>query len=897
MANTERANPLELFLKGHECPKGAPFTHSRIPGNGLKGCTYHIPEDELETFMKVYYEDVFVRGNRQSLLEANSQPYSHLRVDLDFKFARGTFKHQHTQDQVTAFVAAYMGNVTDLLRFAPGTVLKLYQMEKARPVNKGVDAMGDGVHCLLPTVGVNQAIHMQLRKLMLPEMAAIFGELPLLDKKWENVYDEAIYKGSNWQLYGSSKPDNQPYKVVRIYSYDTDATKITDIEAVDSSTFDTLENVKAMVARCLTADHSPPLTELGQRVLDEQARNAPVPYGGAGGPGGPIVAVRRPGGIDALYNEEVDEICSHVANVANSPDTHYEQWYRIGQALYNLGPDEPRFFEAFLEYSRRSPKHDEEQTRQAWRKFTFRQDGARVAAGTLRYLSKTSNAERYSEIQGDCLHTLIINAAMTANEEDVARVIRKMYPDRFRCTGGRDKLWYEFQGHTWKELRDMGMAVRSLFSTEVAGRFGALATQFSEQRDRQPMDSEDYERLDDLREKCEGMKNKLKKTGFKENVLKECAEKFYDCDFMEKLDENKMLLGCSNGVFDMTTLTFRDGQPDDFLSKCTHCVYQDKVPWTELPHAAELQKFLVDIQPDDGMRNYLLDFLASCLCGASYDELFHIMTGGGGNGKSLLFEHLMKSVLGDYFTLMPVSAATKKRGKSNEAAPELVNIKGARMVALKEPDEGEAMNTGMIKDLTPGDRITCRPLYHNPIEFEIQAKFLLMCNDKPKVNARDGGTWRRLRVMQFEVQFVDEPTEPHHRKKDGTLKRRINEWGETLLAMLIQHYVSKRGTVELKPPKRVLQYTNEYRNSNDGMAKFVADCIREAGHEDVDVDAPVENITKARLGNVLRDWKRENSEFYSIKLDDLVKHMEGRYGAYRPRLGWNNFMLINPYVD
>jgi hypothetical protein len=64
---------------------------------------------------------------------------------------------------------------------------------------------------------------------------------------------------------------------------------------------------------------------------------------------------------------------------------------------------------------------------------------------------------------------------------------------------------------------------------------------------------------------------------FKDNVLKECAEKFYDEEFVSVLNCNAYLVGVSNGVLDLQStetgakdgrphVQFRPGKPDDNIS-------------------------------------------------------------------------------------------------------------------------------------------------------------------------------------------------------------------------------------------------------------------------------------------------------------------------------------------
>ena len=59
--------------------------------------------------------------------------------------------------------------------------------------------------------------------------------------------------------------------------------------------------------------------------------------------------------------------------------------------------------------------------------------------------------------------------------------------------------------------------------------------------------------------------------------MKECAEHFYDGprQFNEKLHSNPNLLGFTNGVYDLDSGEFRDGQPEDCISNSTRIEYRE----------------------------------------------------------------------------------------------------------------------------------------------------------------------------------------------------------------------------------------------------------------------------------------------------------------------------------
>ena len=869
-----KLTPLDAFLISCEVSKGSPTTHTRIPGAGMPAGSYNIPPERLDEFYKLYYDEAFLKGNQYSFTETTTISRPAL-VDLDFHFESTITKHQFKMSQIKQFVEHWCNTITDVLEIKQN--MEIVVMLKDRPVHKGAGIVSDGVHLMIPGVCMTHNVQQHVRDVVIKDLEEIFGSLNHINRDWNTVYDKSVFKGQ-WQLYGSQKPEGRPYKAVHQFVWSVEDCKIIEDTPLDSD-FETIENVKKLSSRNLDMDKCPELTEIGKKVIGSEPKKVVPPSSSF-----------QTYGKSALSEEVLNEIISHIMNIKNTSDTEYDLWYKVGQALFNLGPTDEILYKTWLEWSRRSPKHDEKACDKAWSKFTRRQDGDRVSSGTIRYLSKISNPERYKEIQAESIHTMMINSAYSQAEYDVAKIMHKMYGEYFKCVYPKERVWYVFESHMWVESKD-GMAIRSLLSTEIFDKFAMMATKYSVMRDQQPADSEEYEKFDDIRERLETIRTKLKKTSFKENVMKECAEVFFDGKFFDNLDKSTMLLGCLNGVFDMNTMEFRNGHPEDMISKSTQIEYDPSKLWTEVPYADELMKFLKDIQPSDDLREYMLDFLCSTLCGASYDELFHIMTGGGGNGKSLLFEALMSTVLGEYYALLPVSVATKKRGKSNEASPELLKAKGARLLVLKEPDDGDGMNAGAIKDLTPGDRIYCRPLRKDPVEFILQAKLILMCNDKPKMNAKDGGLMRRLRVIFFGIQFVDEPTEKHHRTKDGTLKRRINQWGQALLAMLIQRFIARKGIIQLKPIRQIMEYTEEYRKENDGVAKFYSDCI---SMDEESFTIPYTN--KTEINFVLKEWKRENMEFNTIKIDDVIAFVTKKHGVPE-KAGWKFMRCRNPYMD
>ena len=118
----------------------------------------------------------------------------------------------------------------------------------------------------------------------------------------------------------------------------------------------------------------------------------------------------------------------------------------------------------------------------------------------------------------------------------------------------------------------------------------------------------------------------------------------------------------------------------------------------------ELEEFIYRLLPNDDKRNYMMKLVASCIEGHTSDERFHILTGTASNGKSKFIE-LINESLGDYSFCLPISLLTQKRQNANNANPEMAKTKGMRFGYLQEPDKGDEINVGYMKEITGGDQV------------------------------------------------------------------------------------------------------------------------------------------------------------------------------------------------
>ena len=316
---------------------------------------------------------------------------------------------------------------------------------------------------------------------------------------------------------------------------------------------------------------------------------------------------------------------------------------------------------------------------------------------------------------------------------------------------------------------------------------------------------------------------KLKNKSFKDNVMSECGELFHDAKFENELDSNLNLVCFNNGVYNMDVGEFREGRPEDKISFCTGIDY---IPYNANdPIVVTIKKYLAQVLTKPQVREYVLKLFSTFIHGANKEQKFYIWTGSGSNSKSLLVD-LFEKTAGDYCCKFSPALLTQKRAASNQATSEIARAKGKRFAPVSETAEDERINIGLMKEFSGSDKIIARVIYKEPIEFKPQFKMVLLCNHLPHVPSDDGGTWRRIRVVEFTSKFVHSPQEENVNEFpiDEALVEKMEDWPPHFMAMIFDYYKLYKSE-GLQEPEEVLACTREYKRNNDHIADFIHNCV------------------------------------------------------------------------
>lgn len=848
------------YLKEFKTSKSSDFTHTSL---GKPFGSYYIQAEDYNTFLDNYTKSL-ENGEKHYLTEKHRM-ISPILIDFDFRYKNET-KRKYLSHHIYKLINIYISVLNEFISLDN---YKIYVLEKNLPYfDKEKNITKDGIHIIIPNVITKKNLQLFIRNKCLEKMKDIFKNEINSENDVDDIFDEAVIDKNNWMMYGSSKPDKEVYKVSEVYEWKNNENILEKIEEKKSlKDYVKLFSIRNKFKETkIKFEKNPEEYDNFNESIMEKERNLLT---------NKQILKTSP---NNRKNESMDiEIIKKFIKILNPKRSeNFDSWIKVGWCLRNI---DYRLLEDWIEFSKKSGKYEDGECENKW---THMKEG-NLGIGTLRLWARTDNPKDYEKILQDDL-TSLLQKAYTGTHNDVAQVIYQMFKHDFVCTSIKKNTWYEFKKHRWT-ASDSGYVLKIKMSNEVWKQFMRISSEYSRKASEEE-DPDDQERLQKRAEKYSKIASSLKNTTQKNNYLKECSELFYKEKFEQKLDSNCSLIGFDNGVFDLETYEFRDGHPDDYISFSTNIDYIKYDDTDETNN--EIMTFLNQILPKEEMKEYFLKLFSSFLSGKITSEKFHIFTGTGANGKSKVIE-LYQSAFGDYCGQFNVSLLTQKRVKSNDTNSELAISKGKRFMVLQEPSEDEKMNIGFMKELTGGDRIIARGLFQDPIEFKPQAHLVLTCNHLPSIPSDDGGTWRRIRVIEFLSTFTDtpDPANKNEFKIDTELSLKFEDWKEHFMSILIFYY-KKYIEDGIYEPSEVLKCTKEYQKENDTMKLYIEERVEkcEGGF-----------ITYSELYNDFKYWYKESGEIKKAPTKQQVKiYMDKslvKNNKSKNKSGISNYNLIS----
>lgn len=894
----------EKYLYDHYCNDNENHTHTRIKNADLKitGGTFKFDENAYREFEKMYIKHVFVDNKFEYITEAINKESGPIAIDFDFRYDKDIEERKHEDGHIIDMVHLYVEHLKKMLVFDSSKEIEfpVYIFEK-NDVNMLENVTKDGIHMI---IGINmpRALQIMMRERIISELPSIWNDLPLVNS-WTDVIDESIVRGStNWQLYGSRKPGNQAYMLSKYISITlhNDDIKYNDVGLKNFVLEDNFSKLSVRYTGYDSFSMQPEFQEEFDKMKENMSRKKPITNGRK------MNIVKKMSGkidytsiksaedldeaIECIFEEledvnyEIKE--SHQFTMCLNEEFYdpYDKWVRVGWALKNTSE---KLFLTWVKFSSKSEKFDFENIDDLydmWLCFNSKNKEG-LTKRSIMYWAKNCDIGEYQKVREETIDFYVEKTINDGTEFDLAEVLYNMYKDRFICISIKNNIWYEFTNNRWFES-DSGNALRLVISKQLYDIYMKKLEETSDFMNKLDPSSDKWTSTQKRISKISLLCPKLKATNFKNNIMREARELFYDKDsiFMNTLDSKNHLLCFNNGVVDFDQKCFRKGQPDDNISLCTNIDYVKLNDKKHKKAIGEINDFMCKLFPVEQLRNYMWEHLASCLIGGNRDQTFNIYNGCGSNGKSKLVE-LMSSCMGEYKASVPITLITQKRISIGNSSSEIAQLVGKRYAVMQEPSKGDRINEGIMKEITGGDPIQGRALYRETITFVPQFKLVVCTNNLFAVESNDDGTWRRIRICDFMSKFCvnpekDDRAKPYQYEIDKDLDLKLKTWAPIFMSMLVEKAYETNGLVNNCPI--VMSSSTSYRNNQDCFSEFVSDKIK---------PSPGDKVKETELKHEFKEWYNLRYNSNVPKGKELFDYITKLYGK-KIKGKWKDISIV-----
>jgi len=849
-----------------------------------------------------------------SIAEKNNSEYSYLLIDIDLivdapeeeivkvKEPESTIRlpsnilepssgmnKLYTYEEVECLIRHINKVLGDCIKDYKEKYSKCILLEKTAPYISGTRIKG-GFHLHYPNIFLRKC---DIKAAIFPK---ILKSLQSADFRFDNVNsDESEYFDIAtvdvvWLLYGSSKtPKSGAYKFTKAYKLNSKEINIQEAfsDTVitnyrDNSIITFTGNEEYYLPRLLSIVRSSPVLELkfGVSCIEECEIDTASDIKNSF----PNINVQ-----DSLVI--VKDLLTLISD--SRADT-YDSWYKIIAIIHGVTKGCKEGLELAIEFSKRTSKHnyDESKCISIWK--TIKSD--KYTIGSLKWAAKQDNPTAYANWNNASIFKTVSNS-ISGTHYGVAKILHNLYGEVYTCSKYSKKTWFEFKNHIWREVEE-GVTLRNKLSEDIKKEMTKILAARKKEKALEQAETEGGEqeiKKDIVVTSLNKLIKDLENTGFKSSVMTEAKELFLDSDFENKLDTNINLMGFTNGILDMGTLKFREGNPTDYVSLCTGYDFPTHFTW-DSDEVIEVLDFLKKIFPDESLYVYALEYCASLLKGGNFRKTFVTFTGSGDNGKTK-FVDLIKNTLGQYSVVIPVSAITAStRAQSNGTNSEIVRTVGVRWAHSNEPNFGDRINVGVLKEFTGNDDIYIRALYGAGREYKPQFKYALICNKLPGLSCQDEAHWNRINVLPCESRFprdnslVPSTLEEQFRQKifprDETLDDRIKTFNKGFIWILFETFKAVTARGYTPAPEKVNSATEFYKKANDIYLQFFDEHI---------IQDPVASVSAGEVYALFTTW--HNTSFPGRKLDskpDFEMCMSSKLGELSKIRRWANFRIRKP---
>ena len=548
----------------------------------------------------------------------------------------------------------------------------------------------------------------------------------------------------------------------------------------------------------------------------------------------------------------------------------YDTWIAIGMAIKKIFPNDSDGLELFNYFSSKGQKYDGfDITSKKFNSFDkHNEKGYNVA--TIYYYAMEDNKPTAIDI--------ISKNTLQLAPTDICSFIKLLAGNKFfyKVEGEVYKL-YCYNGRYWEKD---DIVLRSFISNELHEFLKYILVNVY------------WETVGREFQQYKNKIDKLKTISYKREIIETYKE--YNTKRDINFDDKWWLFGFNNKVYDMKECVFRDYKPEDYITITTGYDYRE-------PTEDEIDfvnKLLKQIMPIEVERETFLDILASGIDGRC-PEKFIIYNGGGGNGKGVIND-LMLKMMGNYGMLgnNNLLFENSKMGSN----PEKANMHKKRYIVFREPPSNKKFENSIVKEITGGGNFSARGHFESETQKELNNTMICECNEKPLFKDKImEAEIRRLIDIYFRASFTTDETllddTKYIYKADPYYK--TTEFQESYKCVLFKiiadrhkiYYHTNSSIIKLSPS--IISRTQSYLESCCDIVGWFKDTYT----EDITKHITMKDIYEDfKNSETYLDLSRQKKENYSkIKFFDLLRTNIFFKKYYTDKLGIEKNIILKWY--
>lgn len=451
------------------------------------------------------------------------------------------------------------------------------------------------------------------------------------------------------------------------------------------------------------------------------------------------------------------------------------------------------------------------------------QVAARIAAeeAELAAAGKPAGGNGNGNGHGPQLDYRFLKQCLDANELGDGVLYASLHKNKV-IFNASSQSWMRWNGRHWEhdvELHSLSMAESC--ALKYLDMLDAIAAKLKHHAG----DTDRERRLKKVMQKVLKRASRLRSDRGRHNCLKLAATCPSDpmVTLEDAFDLNPFLLPCKNAVIDLRTGDAVAARPEDMLLMAA------PTEWRGIDCPAPVwDRFLNEVfEGDEEMIAFIQRLLGYAISGSVKNHILPIFVGSGRNGKGTIFE-TMHMVMGDLCQPIQAEMLLDNGMNRSAAAPsaDIMGLKGLRMAYASENDPNRRFSLARAKWFSGGDTLRGRrPNDKHEITFAPTHKLFLGTNDIPSAIADDFAFWQRVKVVRFNLSFVDaEPAAPNQRRADNDLPDKLRAESSGILAWLVRGCLGWQ-RIGLATPPAVSTATEQQRVGDDIYQDWIDECL------------------------------------------------------------------------